>query len=173
MAEVLGIAASIIQIAGVGAKLSTALYDYGSSAGRANREVADIASDVEITANALDSVGRVFEDEKSSSVVSEKAVQDAKNLIERCGSVFREIEELTDKRRVVGKDGRKRLSLLGRATFPFKEPRVQLLQGRLESLKNSLILLFHVLQLANNRAKGSVPQHSILVATMLTTTLGN
>lgn len=37
---------------------------------------------------------------------------------------------------------------------PMKEPRIQLLRGRLESLKNDLILLFHVLQLANSQAKG-------------------
>jgi uncharacterized protein (UPF0335 family) len=155
MAEIVGLAASIIQIAGAGTKLSTTLYTFVSSAARADHEITDIAGDVEITANALDSVGRVFSDETSQSVVSVKAVQDARNLITRCEAVFEEIRELMEKRRKVGKDGKKGgLTAFGKFAWPLKEQRVQLLRSRLESLKNSLILLFHVLQLANGQAKG-------------------
>lgn len=156
MAEVVGLAASIIQIAGVGVKLSTTLYNFIGSAVRADHELSDIAGDVEITANALDSVGRVFEDEDSKSIVSRKAIQDAGKLIKRCESVFTDIDGLTEKRRKAGKDGKKVLSTFGRLGFPLKEQRIQLLRTRLESLKNSLILLLNVLQLANAQAKGSV-----------------
>jgi hypothetical protein len=156
MAELVGLAASIIQIAGVGVKLSTTLYNFVGSATRADQEITDIAGDVEITANALDSVGKVFEDEDAPSVVSKKAIEHANSLIKRCEAVFREIHEVIDKRRKISKDGKKSLSALGKLSWPMKEQKIELLRRRLESLKNSLILLFHVLQLANGQARGFV-----------------
>jgi hypothetical protein len=155
MAEAIGLAASIIQIAGAGTKLSTSLYNFAQSAARADEEVNDIANDVEITANALDSVGRVFNDEDSKSVISKEAVTHARSLIKRCEGVFKEIQVVVDKRRCTGKDGKKGgLSRLGKLSWPMKEQKIQLQRGRLESLKNSLIVLLHVIQLANAQANG-------------------
>ena len=74
MAEVIGLAASIIQIAGAGAKLSVALYNFTNSATRADQDVKDIADDVELTSNALESVGKVFESAEAVSIVSKKAI---------------------------------------------------------------------------------------------------
>jgi hypothetical protein len=154
MAEVVGLAASILQIAGAGAKLSSALYHFTTSAVRADQDIADIASDVELTSNALESVGKVFETEDAKSIVSKKAIQDANNIIKRCEAVFKDIAELVDKRRKNSKDGKKSLSVMGKLSWPMKEQRVELHRRRLESLKNSLMLLLHVLQLAQGQARG-------------------
>ncbi|KAI4694822.1 hypothetical protein J4E81_006423 [Alternaria sp. BMP 2799] len=154
MAEVVGLAASIIQIAGAGAKLSVALYNFTNSAARADQDVKDIADDVELTSNALESVGRVFESEEAGSIVSKKAVQDANNIIKKCQSVFDEVSEIVEKRRKTAKDGKKSLSVMGKLAWPMKEQRVELNRRRLESLKNSLVLLLHVLQLAQGQARG-------------------
>ncbi|KAI4677433.1 uncharacterized protein J4E84_009118 [Alternaria hordeiaustralica] len=154
MAEVIGLAASIIQIAGAGAKLSVALYNFTNSAARADQDVKDIADDVELTSNALESVGRVFESEEAGSIVSKKAIQDAGNIIKKCQSVFDEVSEMVEKRRKVGKNGKKSLSVMGKLAWPMKEQRVELNRRRLESLKNSLVLLLHVLQLAQGQARG-------------------
>jgi hypothetical protein len=156
MAELLGVAASIIQIAGTGAKLSIALYDFIGSAARADQEITDIAGDVELTSNVLDSVGRVFETEDAQSIVSKKAIQDANSLIRRCGAVFNDISEVVEKRRRVSKDGKRSLSMMGKLAWPLKEQRIELLRRRMESLKNSLMLLLHVLQLAQGQARGHV-----------------
>ena len=161
MAEALGVAASILQIAGAGTKLSITLYNFVGSAARADHEINDIANDVEITANALESVGKVFEDEDSKSIVSIKAIQDARNLIKRCEAVFEEVGKLIDKKQKVGKDGKKSLTIVGKFSWPMKEQRVQLLRSRLESLKNSLGLLLHVLQLANSQAKGKLEKNAL------------
>ena len=161
MAEAVGLAASIIQIAGAGLTLSKALYVYVDSTTKADNEVADIASDIEITANALDSVGKVFEDEDSASVVSKKAIRDAENIVKRCEAVFGEIQQVIDKRRKTGKDGKKSLTMIGKLAWPMKTEKVELLRRRLESLKNSLVLLFHVLQLANGQAKGRLEKDKL------------
>jgi hypothetical protein len=156
MAEVVGLVASIIQIAGTGAKLSTALYHYTTSAVRADQDITEIASDVDLTSNALESIGKVFETEYAKSLVSNKAIHDAKSIIKRCEAVFNDITELVDKRRKMSKDGKKSLGVMGKLTWPLKEQRVELYRRRLESLKTSLALLLHVLQLAQGQARGYV-----------------
>ena len=154
MAEVVGLVASIVQIAGAGTKLSSALYHFTSSAVRADQDITDIAGDVELTSNALESVGKVFETEDAKSIVSKKAVQDANNIIKRCEAVFNDISDLVEKRRTTTKNGKKGLSMMGKLSWPLKEQRVELHRRRLESLKNSLVLLLHVLQLAQGQARG-------------------
>ncbi|KAH7091682.1 hypothetical protein FB567DRAFT_589558 [Paraphoma chrysanthemicola] len=161
MAEVVGLVASIVQIAGAGCQLSAALYNYTTSAVRADQDIADIAGDVELTSNALESVGRVFESEEAKSVVSKKAIQDANNLIKRCDVVFKDISELVDKRRKVSKDGKKGLTVMGKLSWPMKEQRLELHRRRLDSLKNSLVLLLHVLQLAQGQARGQLEKEAL------------
>jgi hypothetical protein len=156
MAEVVGLVASIIQIAGTGAKLSTALYHYTTSAVRADQDIAEIADDVDLTSNALESIGKVFESEDAKSIVSKKAIHDANNIIKRCEAVFNDITELVEKRRKVSKEGKKSLGMMGKLSWPLKEQRVELYRRRLESLKTSLGLLLHVLQLAQEQSRGYV-----------------
>ncbi|CAO2653836.1 Nn.00g105690.m01.CDS01 [Neocucurbitaria sp. VM-36] len=156
MAEIVGLAASVIQIAGAGAKLSTALYNFTSSAVRADQDIRDIAGDVELTSNALESVGTVFGTEEAKTIVSKKAIQDARNIIRRCQEVFNEVSEMIEKGRKSGKDGKKSLGMMGKLAWPMKESRVELQRRRLESLKNSLILLLHVIQLARGNNEGKL-----------------
>ncbi|KAH7366623.1 hypothetical protein BKA66DRAFT_573287 [Pyrenochaeta sp. MPI-SDFR-AT-0127] len=156
MAEAVGLAASIIQIAGAGAKLSIALYNFTDSAARADQDIRHIADDVELTANALENVGKVFETEEAKSIVSKKAIQHANNIIKKCEDVFNEISDMIEKRRKIGKDGKKSLSMMGKLAWPMKEQRVELNRRRLESLKNSLVLLLNVLQLAQGQARGKM-----------------
>ncbi|KAF2029115.1 hypothetical protein EK21DRAFT_113174 [Setomelanomma holmii] len=162
MAEVIGLVASIVQIAGAGVKLSSELWNFTTSALRADQDITDIAGDVELTSNALESVARVFETEDAKSVVSKKAIQDANNLIKRCGAVFEDISELVDKRRKVCKDGKKGLSFAGKISWPMKEQRLELHRRRLDSLKNSLVLLLHVLQLAQGQARGQLEKDALV-----------
>jgi DNA topoisomerase VI subunit B len=153
MAEVVGLVASIVQIAGAGTKLSSALYPFTTAAVRADQDIADIASEIELTSNALASVGKVLETEDTRSVVSKKAITDADSLIKRCKIVFKDIAELLQRRRTVSKDGKKNLSTMEKLAWPMREQRVVLYRRRLESLKNSLTLLLHVLQLAQEQAR--------------------
>lgn len=171
MAEVVGLVASIVQIAGAGTKLSSALYNFTASAVRAEQDITDIASDVKLTASALESVGKVFETENgiSKSVANERAIQDANAIIKRCEEVFKDISELVEKRRTTLKSGKKTLSMMGKLSWPMKEQRVELYRRKLESLKSSLQVLLAVLQLAQGAARGyenNVPSIAKLMLTI-------
>lgn len=134
---------------------STALYTYVGSAARADQDITDIAGDVALTANVLDCVGNVFKEDDAKCIISKAAVRDASSIIQRCEEVFKEIDHLVEKRRKVTKDGKK-TTTLGKLMWPMKEPRVELLRRRLDSLKTSLLVLLEVLRFAGERARGCV-----------------
>ncbi|KAH7410112.1 hypothetical protein DE146DRAFT_338997 [Phaeosphaeria sp. MPI-PUGE-AT-0046c] len=161
MAEAVGLVASIVQIAGTGAKLSSTLYHYTTTAVRADQDIADIASDIDLTSNALESIGKVLETEDHRSIVSKKAILDANSIIKRCEAVFKDISGLVEKRQTVSKHGKKSLSVMGKLSWPMKEQRLELYRKRLESLKNSLTLLLHVLQLAQGQARGQLERDAV------------
>lgn len=77
----MGLTASIIGIASVGVKLSTALYFYTRSAARADQDIINIASNVVLTANVLDSVCKVL---KEGFIASRGVLQDTDNILKRC-----------------------------------------------------------------------------------------
>lgn len=154
MAEVVGLAASVLQIGGAGAKLSIELYSFISTAARANSDVRHIAVDVEVTSNVLGNVGKVLEGDHAKKLVNQDAIQHAKDLIKQCNEVFNELSEVVEKARKTGKDGKARIGFRAKMTWPMKGQRVELLRRRLETLKTSLLVLFHVLQLAQDKARG-------------------
>ena len=157
MAEAIGLAASIIQIAGAGTKLSTSLYNFASSAVRADREVEDLANDVANTSMVLSSVGRLFEGDKTKNIIKKEAIQHAKNLIDQCERIFADINKVVDKRRCISKDGKKaRLTFRGKMGWPLKEQKLQFQKARLESLKSSLNTLLQVIELAESQSRGYV-----------------
>jgi hypothetical protein len=152
MAEFIGFGASIIQMAGAGIALSTTLYNFVGSVDRPTSDIANIADNVRHTASALASVGEVFEKNHGLSVLSGKAMKDVNSLVARCKTVFDEIQHIVDKRRVIGKDDKSGLISLGKFAWPLKEQRVELLTRQLENLKDELILMVHILHLANGQA---------------------
>ncbi|PSN60006.1 hypothetical protein BS50DRAFT_217244 [Corynespora cassiicola Philippines] len=162
MAELVGLATSITQIAGAGAKLSTDLYSsLDPAVAGGNHEVEAVAAHVEVTAKALHGIASIFRDDHAPSFVSERATQDASNLIQQCESVFSDVYEVVDKRRKASKDGTAGLGALGKMAWPLMDQRIELLRRRLENLKNSLILLVHVLQLARSQAKGNLEKSDL------------
>ncbi|KAJ4349197.1 hypothetical protein N0V95_004780 [Ascochyta clinopodiicola] len=161
MAEILGLAASIIQIGGSGAKLSKELYLFISTAARADQDMNTIARDVGTTSGVLANVGKVLEADDVTKIINQDAVTHAKDLIGQCEEVFEEILAVLEKRWKRGDDGERRLTLMGRMSWPMKEQRVELLRRRLETLKSSLLVLFYVLQLAQCQARGDVEKTSL------------
>jgi hypothetical protein len=161
MAQVIGLAASLVQTANAGVHLSTSLlHTFVGSANRAESDIADIAKDVELTATTLDSVGKVFERDGGTPIVSQKAIQDAESLVKRCEAVFAEIQQVLEKSRDVGKNGRE-LGTVSEFSWLTKGPRAELLSKRLESLKIGVQLLLQVLLLANEQSKGEVEDQTL------------
>lgn len=157
MAEAAGFVASIAQIASSGIQLSSVLYDSARGAARADQEATDIADHVKTTAVALDGVARIVAQEDGPRDVSRTALSEADDLAKRCEAVFADVQDFIAKRKTPGHDKSKSSPAYEQS----KEQRSELLRRRLDSLKHSILLLLHVLQLANAQAKGNVDSNLI------------
>lgn len=127
--EVLGAAASLIQIADAGLKL----YAYIDSIASANKRITRVAKNLETTCNVVKEIGEVFQRQETARLVSKSAVKTAQDAAEECNSVFAELRE------AVEKSGGNRFG------FPFREGRLEVLSLQLEKLKSTLLLLMALL----------------------------
>ncbi|KAF2095995.1 hypothetical protein NA57DRAFT_59055 [Rhizodiscina lignyota] len=149
----LDMAASLTGLATAGIKLSAVLYDYCRSVSQADANASNIAREVELTSNTLKSVGNVFQQHDIEGSVSPGAIDDVRGFIHQCESIFQEVQQLTNRTTRRQLDGRPRLPTLHKFLWPItREPQIELLQRRLESLKTNLTLMLEVLSFASGTA---------------------
>lgn len=136
MAEVVGLVASVVQLAGAGLKLSQALYQYADGVATADRRIKNIANEVKLTSLVIQELGDIFKQDETANLISENAVQTANETIKECSSVFTEIEVIINK----SKPGK-----MGRLMLPFRDNKIELLRSQIDKLKSTLELLMQVL----------------------------
>ncbi|KAH6875288.1 hypothetical protein BKA58DRAFT_118556 [Alternaria rosae] len=136
MAEVVGLVASVVQLAGAGLKLSQTLYQYADGVASADRRIKDIANEVKLTSFVIQELGTIFEKDETANLISENAVRTANETIKECFAVFTELELKINK----GKPGK-----MGRLMLPFKDNKIELLRSQIDKLKSTLELLMQVL----------------------------
>ncbi|KAF9693507.1 hypothetical protein EKO04_008472 [Ascochyta lentis] len=136
MAELLGLVASVIQVAGAGVQLSKTLYDYVDGVATADRRIKDIASEIKMTSIVIEELGDVFKHEETASLVSKKAVKTANDTITECSTLFAQIDATLKK---------SKKSTFGRLTLPFRDTKLELLRSHVDKLKSTLQLLMQVL----------------------------
>ncbi|KAF2013733.1 hypothetical protein BU24DRAFT_327054, partial [Aaosphaeria arxii CBS 175.79] len=142
MAEVIGLAASIIQIGATGLKLSETLYQYAETVASADKRVGDIALEVNLTSSLIKELGTIFNEKRNVSLLSQDAVKTANTTIKACENVFVKMSAEVNKTNK---------NKLGKFTLPFREPKINLLRTHLDMLKNTLQLLLGVLNLAHSK----------------------
>ena len=154
MAEI-GLAASVIQIASTGLKLSTTLYSFAETVSTADKSITHIAKDVSLTSAILSELGSKLELDKASGIASENAIATAQEIILECSKIFKEIEVALGKS--IGNEAARKANtgkyrigkhVLERLRWPFLQPKMELLRSNLESLKSTLILMLQVLSYA-------------------------
>lgn len=136
MAEVVGLVASVIQVAGAGLKLSQTLYQYADGVATADRRIRDIAKDVKLTSLVIDELGNVFKQDETARLISRSAVTTAEETMKECSTVFSEIDTMLAK---------SRKGTMGRLMLPFRDKKIELLRSHIDKLKSTLQLLMQVL----------------------------
>lgn len=157
MAEVEGLVASIAHTASTGARLSTALYDFATHAGRPEQEIADIADHVKSIAATLDSVAAVIATHGGIQDVSSNALTEVDDLNRRCDALFAHVQHLIIK---TNHSNPIQAKISGPPDLS-KEQRIELSRRRLDNLKHSITLLLHVLRLADSQAKGNIENSAL------------
>ncbi|KAK1751062.1 hypothetical protein QBC47DRAFT_425667 [Echria macrotheca] len=129
MAEVIGLVASIIQVAAFGLNLSRTLYDYSSSVVGAEKRLKGLDRDIAFTSRIISQLGSRLENSQVQAL---------------CDAIFQAMEDVVAK---------VRSSNMGKWTIFFRESKIELMRANLDRMKGNLQLLIgviiHSTQMAN------------------------
>lgn len=148
--EAVGIAASILQLADVGMKVSINLCTLYSKVRRADANLQTLSSEVALTCSVLHQLGELLKQDREGQLCSQRALITAQDVLEECRRVFDEIDCVTKHCHLeVGYDRDKFLEkAFRRMTFVFKEPDLESLRKNLDRLKSTMLLMLNVIMYA-------------------------
>ena len=89
--EGVGVAASILQVADIGLRLSKGIYDFADSVASADSRLTRIGKHVDLTSEVVKQVADVFSSSVSEQIVSRKALKLGQDAAAECGEVFGEL----------------------------------------------------------------------------------
>ena len=93
--EAIGAIASIIGVAGAGAKLSIMLFEFASTAGSAGQEVKRIGIEISLFCSVLKQLQSTLTKAKAYRY-SLSALETTQEILDRCQEAFQEIENVVD-----------------------------------------------------------------------------
>jgi hypothetical protein len=141
--EALGVAASIIQVADLGTKLSVKLFSFYRQVKNANESIQLLSNEVALMSAILRELGGNLKEEEPSKLCSDEAFRTLEHVLDQCRDVLRQIE------RVVGINdhfGKTRLQqVTGKFRLVLLEPSLDPLKTNLERLKSTMLLLLNVI----------------------------
>lgn len=164
MADPLSIAGSVVGITAAGVQASVKLYALTEKVATASQRVTSIADDVSSTCAILNQVRELIVPQPDAqgtlkSVFNSVALSDISHALQRCRSVFTEIEillrqafEQVGKRH--GSHSKIQLSRFEKAKWPFLQPQFDDLRTDLRDSKSNLMLMVAVASLALARRDG-------------------
>ena len=166
--EILGIAASVIQIADAGARLSSKLFVFTRKVKNADQSISNISGEIAATGAALRQLGEALEDDKFASLRSKQSIDTTNQIVADCWKVFNDINDTIGGGQLVRQKGQHdakdtvalaqikqpSFGFKQRLRFPYVETQINLLKTKLEGLKSSLMLMLQVLLLAEQVRNG-------------------
>lgn len=150
--EILGLAASVIQIAELGGKLSVRIFTFTRKVKNANKTIDALSQEIAVTGAVLQQLGEILSQDESVKVCSQEAIDTAKKLVSDTEKVFHGLENLLDVENKPNSRIRKAVSFKG-LKFPFLESEIEQVQANLERLKSSLLVILSVLGFAEQLRK--------------------
>ncbi|KAJ9610715.1 hypothetical protein H2200_005492 [Cladophialophora chaetospira] len=151
--EIVGLAASVLQIADLGWKTSYKLYAFSKKIHNAGKTIELVSQDISATGAVLRHFGdEIGKDEKAnldSRLCSQGLISGARKLVEECNELFKEIDH-----GIGGKGGNEVvLGFKQKLKWSYLEPLIELLRANLERLKSTLALMLNVLMYAEQRSR--------------------
>ncbi|KAJ9602070.1 hypothetical protein H2200_013430 [Cladophialophora chaetospira] len=167
--EILGIAASVIQIADLGARLSVKLFVFSRKIKSADKSIESISQDIAVTGAILQQLGDEISKDENADLITKEALKTTEGLISGCQKVFTELDSELDGR--VSKNVSVVVGWKNRVKFALLEAQIDLLRSNLERLKSSLLLILNVLtfavQVRSHRNVNALKDHRELVETLI------
>ena len=148
MAEALGAIASIISIAGAGAKLSILLFDFAGNIGSAGSEVRAIGTEISLFCSVLQQLERTLAKAKNRRY-SISAIETTQKILDQCQFIFGEINGIVGRlQKQKPSSGEVAVDFKSRVRWLFKRAQVQQYRATLESCKITLHLMLTTLEFA-------------------------
>lgn len=165
MAEI-GLIASIIGVAGAGAKLSIAIFDMASTIGGAGKELQDLSTEISLLCSVFKQLETLLL--HAHFRYSNAAADTTRKILERCKEVFNELDDVVKDlwpRKNDGMAGIPSVDFVTRVKWlGFKSSKVKLIKSTLESYKLTLGIMLSTMQLAE---RTSIRTYINLVSTIV------
>jgi hypothetical protein len=155
MAEAFGLVAGVLQVAGFGAELGSALWTCARKIRYANKELEALASQVDATAKCLGSVGSLLDDPETRTFHTPKLYEDTRAVSRGCDEIFLELHKAIRK---FNDDGHK-MSVVARLQWPLSSNKLAESLKILKNYNNVLHLMLAVLQIVEGRRAAYEPLH--------------
>ncbi|KAJ5740490.1 hypothetical protein N7493_000362 [Penicillium malachiteum] len=141
--EIIGIAASIIQIADLGTKLSVKLFTFYRQIQSVNQSVQSLASDVALTSAILHELGKSLEQDEASKLCSKEAHGIMQVVMKQCAGILHQIQDELHDPDMPGKTRWQKAT--DKLRNVLNESNVNILKENLEKLKSTMLLLLNVI----------------------------
>ena len=155
MAEVIGLIASIVGVAGAGATLSIAIFDIASTIGASGKELQDLSTEISLLCSVFKQLETLLS--HAHFRYSNAAVETTRKILERCKEVFSELNDIV--KELPPRNDNSIPSVDFVKWLGFKRSKVKLIKSTLESCKLTLGIMLSTMQLAE---KASMRRCTIL-----------
>ncbi|OQE41975.1 hypothetical protein PENCOP_c004G01109 [Penicillium coprophilum] len=166
--EIIGIAASIIQVADLGTSLSVKLFSFYRRIKNANETIQLLSNEVALVSAILRELGDNLKGEKTSELCSDEAFQTLQCVLEQCRGVLRQIGKVVD---MNDQSSKTRLQqVTGKFKLVLLEPSLNSLKVDLDRLKSTMLLLLNVIMFAGKVRNHDLPNNQeqrALIETLL------
>lgn len=144
--EAIGVAASIIQVADLGTKLSVQLFSFYRRYKNANESIQLLSNEIALVSAILRELGDNLKKDESSKLCSQEAFRTLRLVLTQCRDVLGQIQKVIDGNDQSGKSRFQHVT--GKFRIVLLEPSLDQLRVNLERLKSTMLLLLNVIMYA-------------------------
>src|SRR3989440_9025984 len=152
MAEIIGLIASIVSLVATGAKLCQSLYGIGASIGSAETELTSIAEEIDLFCSVLNHLRSILQKQQARARYSKECLETINNIVLGCEGVFNKVNMVIGKLQKQDNNDAE-ASVVAGITWHYQKPKVQILKGKLESLKTTLQIMLATAELETHTSR--------------------
>ncbi|KAJ5094448.1 hypothetical protein N7456_010309 [Penicillium angulare] len=153
--EALGVAASIIQVADLGATLSVKLFSFYQRFKSSNDSIQLLSTEIALVSAILRELGDNLKKEDAAKLCSAEAFRTLNQVLDQSRGILTEIKKLIDDNDQSASGRFQRIT--GKFRIALLEPDLDRLKGSLERLKSTMLLLLNVISYAVQIRNHSFP----------------
>ncbi|KAF3393769.1 hypothetical protein F1880_005148 [Penicillium rolfsii] len=142
--EIVGVVASIVQIADLGGRLSVKLCTFCHKFKHADKALRYLSKDVALTCNVLRQLGDSLGQDDLACLYSPDAFETAQDVLKECEQVFQELDSAIEQHYPDPQSHSRIDKMTRKIKFLMNESHLDTVAGNLERLKSTMLLMLNV-----------------------------